>query len=242
MDTRFWGPSAWRLLHLISFSDNRSKSVYTLIKLLPLILPCKYCRESLTEIYKELPLRESYLHNIDEWMYKIHNKVNNKLRKQGLLKTPNPTFAEVKEMYEPWLINPPEHILGFDFFKSVAYIMTNSKGACIPSTEKAGATVAMLKNWWSSIGPSLPFPSWRQQWREAEEREGSAPIEKGKQAMIAWLYKIQGKQNYKDFTKETRAFSSACTKGKTCRVAKTKQRDAIKVKRRKTLKQIGGFL
>ena len=76
MDTRFWGPSAWRLLHLISFSDNRSKSVYTLIKLLPLILPCKYCRESLTEIYKELPLRESFLHNLDEWMYKIHNKVN----------------------------------------------------------------------------------------------------------------------------------------------------------------------
>jgi len=232
MDTRFWGPSAWRLLHLISFSDNRSKSVYTLIKLLPNILPCKYCRESLTEIYKELPLRESFLHNLDEWMYKIHNKVNNKLRKQGLLKTPTPTFAEVKEMYEPWLTNPPEHILGFDFFKSVAYIMTNSKGV----------TNAMLKNWWSSIGPSLPFLSWQKQWKEAEEREGSAPVEKGKQAMIAWLYKIQGKQTYNDFTKETRAFSSSCKKGKTCRVAKTKQRDAIKVKRRKTLKQVGGFL
>jgi len=206
--------------------------VYTLIKLLPNILPCKYCRESLTEIYKELPLRESFLHNLDEWMYKIHNKVNNKLRKQGLLKTPNPTFAEVKEMYEPWLKNPPEHILGFDFFKSVAYIMTNSKGV----------TNATLKNWWSSVGPSLPFTSWQKQWKEAEEREGSAPVEKGKQAMIAWLYKIQGKQTYNDFTKETRAFSSSCKKGKTCRVAKTKQRDAIKVKRRKTLKQVGGFL
>jgi hypothetical protein len=100
----------------------------------------------------------------------------------------------------------------------------------------------MLKNWWSSIGPSLPFLSWQKQWKEAEKREGSAPVEKGKQAMIAWLYKIQGKQTYNDFTKETRAFSSSCKKGKTCRVAKTKQRDAIKVKRRKTLKQVGGFL
>jgi len=230
MDTRFWGPSAWRLLHLMAFSDHRSPELYTFLKNLPYILPCKYCRESLKKFYKESPLRESYKDRLAKWMYEIHNDVNNKLRKQGFLKTPNPSFAEVKEMYEPLLTKPPEHILGFDFFKSVAY--AKSKTSKEPE----------LREWWNSVGEALPFLLWRQQWREAEEREGPAPIEKGKQAMIAWLYRIQGKQNYKDFTKETRAFSSSCTKGKTCRVAKTKQRDAIKVKRRKTLKQVGGFL
>ena len=230
MDTRFWGPSAWRLLHLMAFSDHRSPELYTFLKNLPYILPCKYCRESLKKFYKESPLRESYKDRLAKWMYEIHNDVNNKLRKQGLLKTPNPTFTEVKEMYEPLLTNPPEQILGFDFFKSVAY--AKSKTSKEPE----------LKEWWNSVGKALPFTSWQNQWKEAEEREGPAPIEKGKQAMIAWLYRIQGKQNYKDFTKETRAFSSSCTKGKTCRVAKTKQRDAIKIKRRKTLKQVGGFL
>lgn len=232
MDTRFWGPSAWRLLHLMAFSDHRSPELYTFLKNLPNILPCKYCRESLRKFYKESPLRDAYPNDLAKWMYDIHNDVNNKLRKQGLLKTPNPTFAEVKEMYKPWLTNPPEHILGFDFFKSVAYIKSKSKSS--KETE--------LKEWWNSIGEALPFSAWRQQWSAAEEKEGKAPLEKGRQAVVAWLYRIQGKQNYKDFTKETRAFSSACTKGKTCRVAKTKQRDAMKIKRRKTLKQVGGFL
>jgi hypothetical protein len=218
----------------MAFSDHRSPELYTFIKNLPHILPCKYCRESLKKFYKESPLRESYKNSepdrLAKWMYEIHNDVNNKLRKQGLLKTPNPTFAEVKEMYEPWLTNPPEHILGFDFFKSVAY--AKSKSSKEPE----------LKEWWNSVGEALPFSSWREQWKEAEKREGKAPVEKGKQAMIAWLYKIQGKQNYNDFTKEARVFSSSCKKGITCRAIKTKQRETIKVKRRKTLKQVGGFL
>lgn len=230
MDTRFWGPSAWRLLHLMAFSDHRSPELYRFLKNLPNVLPCKYCRESLRKFYKESPLRDAYPNDLAKWMYNIHNDVNNKLRKQGLLKTANPTFAEVKEMYEPWLINPPEHILGFDFFKSVAYIKLKT------STEPE------LKEWWNSIGEALPFPAWRSEWSKAKEKEGKAPLEKGRRAVIAWLYRIQGKQNYKDFTKETKAFSSSCTKGKTCRVAKTKQRDALKIKRRKTLKQVGGFL
>jgi len=231
MDTQFWGPSAWRLLHLMAFSDHRSPEVYTFLKNLPYILPCKFCRESLKKFYRESPLREAYPNNIAKWMYEIHNDVNNKLRKQGLLKAPNPTFKEVKEMYEPQLLKADkEHILGFDFFKSVAYV--KSKSNCEPE----------LKEWWNSIAEALPFPTWRQQWKAAEEKEGKAPLEKGKQAMIAWLYRIQGKQNYKDFTKETKAFSSSCTKGTTCRVSKTKQRDAMKQKRRKTLKQVGGFL
>jgi hypothetical protein len=217
----------------MAFSDHRSPELYTFLKNLPYILPCKYCRESLRKFYKESPLRDAYNSVPDKlakWMYEIHNDVNNKLRKQGLLKTPNPTFAEVKEMYEPWLTNPPEHILGFDFFKSVAY--AKSKSSKEPE----------LKEWWNSVGEALPFSAWRHQWKEAEEREGKAPVEKGKQAVIAWLYKIQGKQNYNDFTKEARVFSSSCTKGKTCRAIKTKQRETIKVKRRKTLKQVGGFL
>jgi hypothetical protein len=34
------------------------------------------------------------------WLYKVHNLVNGKLRKQNLLQESNPSFASVKKVYE----------------------------------------------------------------------------------------------------------------------------------------------
>jgi len=36
---------------------------------------------------------------LSKWLWRIHNKVNEKLRGQGLLKEANPSFASVKEVY-----------------------------------------------------------------------------------------------------------------------------------------------
>ena len=53
MDTRFWGPSAWQLFHLIAF-QNDSKELMLMIKD---VLPCKFCRESTRQFTHELPMK-----------------------------------------------------------------------------------------------------------------------------------------------------------------------------------------
>ena len=108
MDTKFWGPSAWKLLHMAAFQYNQTTQhddMSRFLSLLPFVLPCKFCRKSLTEYYEELPF-EDHLGSQKElsiWLYKIHNKVNGKLKSQGLLKEPNPSFREVSEKYKSYL-------------------------------------------------------------------------------------------------------------------------------------------
>ena len=230
MDTRFWGPSAWRLIHLIAFSDHRSPDVYTFLEELPHILPCRYCRSSLAEYYTHRPVPKTEL---ARWSYEIHNDVNNKLRKQGHLHKPNPPFSEVKEHYMAAL-SSNTHVLGFDFFKSVAFV-----------TSKLDPR--HLKRWWNSIPKALPFPEWREQWSQAAAKAGTVPLHKGRTAVLAWLFKICKEMEletntFKDYCKEARTFSSTCPKGKgTCRSLKTRRREILKKRRAITLKQIGGF-
>ena len=230
MDTRFWGPSAWRLLHLIAFSEHRNPDVFIFLEELPHILPCRFCRSSLTEFYKHRPVDRN---DLAHWMYEIHNDVNNKLRKQGHLHKPNPPFSEVKKYYTELLESADGHVLGFDFFKSVAFV-----------TSKLDPR--HLKRWWKSIPKALPFPEWREQWSSAAT-EGPVPVTKGRTAVLAWLYKICKQMSletgkFKDYCKEARTFSSTCPKGKgTCRSTKTRRRELLKKRRAITLKQIGGF-
>ena len=234
MDTRFWGPSAWRLINLIAFSDYRSADVYTFLEELPHVLPCKFCRSSLAEFYIHRPV-PGPKEDMARWSYEIHNDVNNKLRKQGHLRKPNPPFSEVKDYYEKRLLES-KHVLGFDFFKSVAFVTSKLEQS-------------HLQRWWSSIPNALPFPEWREQWSAAVKKEGNAPVRKGRTAVLAWLYKIcdhldvpHNAANFKDYCKEARAFSSMCPTGKgTCRSIKTRRRETIKKRRAITLKQIGGF-
>lgn len=247
MDTRFWGPSAWRLFHLQTFALEKgflkkSTALYTFYKNLPFILPCKFCRESLAEYYESQPLKEAWdSDTLTEWLYTIHNRVNDKLRKQHLLRCKNPSFSEVRTKYEKWVMQDFLHynILGFDFFKSVAYISAKEN--------------PQLELWWSTLAESLPFPEWRSAWSKAEKEFGPAPVEKGKHSMLSWLYRIHmhinktlngqfKEQNFQDFSHEARAFSSKCSdKSKTCRANKFNQRNSLKKHRKFTLKQVGGF-
>ena len=105
MDTRFWGPSGWRLLHLIAFSyepDKQKEEVRELFETLPFVLPCKFCRASLAEYMEEDPLEPALKsrETLSKWLWRIHNMVNEKLRGQGLLKEANPSFASVKGFYD----------------------------------------------------------------------------------------------------------------------------------------------
>jgi hypothetical protein len=117
IDTRFWGPSAWQLFHLIAFRSDHPDDVLNSIKD---ILPCRFCRESTTQFVKDHPLRG----DPGKWLYDIHNTVNDKLRRQAkddptvVDPGPDPSFAEVKSRYAAM---KPTNIPGRDFLFSIAY-------------------------------------------------------------------------------------------------------------------------
>ena len=108
MDTKFWGPSGWKLLHLITFAKaepthQEVADLKCFFSTLPYILPCKFCRKSLSEYMVKLPLEDALKgggpYAIAKWLWKIHNSVNSKLREQKLLKESDPPFASVKKLY-----------------------------------------------------------------------------------------------------------------------------------------------
>jgi hypothetical protein len=117
MDTRFWGPSAWQLFHLVAFVSEHPDDVLNKMKD---VLPCRYCRESTTEFTKRHPLRG----DPGRWMYDIHNMVNDKLRKQAredptvVNPGPDPTFECVRNRYEKM---KPNQVPGRDFLFSIAF-------------------------------------------------------------------------------------------------------------------------
>lgn len=133
MDTKFWGPSGWKLLHSISYNypinpTKKDKTIYKKFYLsLRQVLPCKYCRKSIKKFIEELPI-EPYLENrelLTDWIYQIHNKVNDKLRKQGLLNKKNPLKKEVDEIYKKL----GSKVYGMDFLLTIGfnYPMTDIK-------------------------------------------------------------------------------------------------------------------
>jgi len=133
MDTRFWGPDGWKLLHSITigYPDKPTeveKETYRLFfNCLKHILPCIYCRRSYTQYIAELPV-EGYLGSkkkLVEWLYLLHNKVNDKLRKQGLNPYPDPPLKEIQDRYTNFVkeinaancINMP----GWDFLYCILF-------------------------------------------------------------------------------------------------------------------------
>lgn len=108
MDTKYWGPSGWKLLHLITIAHEfptaaQSSALKCFFSTLPYILPCKFCRKSLSEYVVEFPLEDALNskapYAVAKWLWEIHNCVNSKLREQKLLTDPDPPFASVKKLY-----------------------------------------------------------------------------------------------------------------------------------------------
>lgn len=133
MDTTFWGPDGWKLLHSIAVhfpenpTDNAKKQYKKFFKTLPYVLPCKYCRDSLSEFYIELPI-EPFLVNkkkLFEWSYRIHNKVNDKLRRQGLCTDENPKKKECFDYYTSYIKDLNNNncidMPGWDFMYSLTF-------------------------------------------------------------------------------------------------------------------------
>ena len=131
MQTSKWGPPGWVLLHKITSKYNPSyktkeythKHLYKqFFNHLKHMLPCKYCRESYTQYITELPI-DSYLvsrKKMMEWLYLIHNKVNDKLRKQGLLNKKDPSFESIYKKYDN-MCDCKVTCIAWDFIYSIVF-------------------------------------------------------------------------------------------------------------------------
>jgi hypothetical protein len=247
MDTRFWGPSGWRLLHIVVSTPlngrnfNRIKDFFIL---LPFILPCKFCRQSLSIYYKKRPIPNEYT-EMNRWLYDIHNEVNDKLRKQNLIHEPNPSFEKVQEDYLKFTQSPcaSSTILGWDFLFSVANT-TPSKAlhstAIVDAPEELltpelrnewntmnyKERIPYVEKWWNLLKMVYPYKPWINAWRKAESTYGLAPVKKGKRTVLSWLFNIQNtvckmmmeQTPYRSFNglcKEVSLFSSGCGNAKT---------------------------
>ena len=267
MDTRFWGPSGWRLLHLIletPLEERNEKQIKTLFETLPYILPCKFCRNSLSTYYEKHPIPEDYT-DMSHWLYVIHNEVNNKLRSQGLATEDNPKYEDIKKRYKEWTSMPcsSTQMLGWDFLFSIANT-TPTKASHSSPMANAPTTLdtVELKNrwntmtykerlpyvqkWWQTIGQVLPFKPWRKAWSTAIRKEGQAPLNKGRRATLNWLFRMEQficktmaeqapHNSFYGLCKEVSAFSSGCGKKTSPRVKTCR---AKKEKARETLRRL----
>jgi hypothetical protein len=104
MLTTVWGPSMWHFLHTMSFNypveptsaDKRHYQQFVLN--LRYTLPCKYCRQNLTNNLRATPLTLAHMKNRDtfsRFVYKLHETVNKLLHKKSGL-----TYCDVRERYE----------------------------------------------------------------------------------------------------------------------------------------------
>jgi hypothetical protein len=263
MDTRFWGPSGWRLLHLISFQAPTlpTSKLRVFWEHLPYVLPCKYCRASLTD-YMGADPHPAAAAEAAAWMYRIHNRVNCKLKEQKLLDAPNPKWSEIKERYEAWIAAPctRRRMLGWDFLYSIANTTPSAttKSTPMPGAPPSLPTVALqnrwntlsaqarlphLATWWSLLGAVLPFAEWRAAWATAVAAQGPAPLQKGRRGMVAWLYRMERAtcaalkeatphNSFEGLCSELATFSSGCGKSKRSKTCR-----ATKMRARTTLRQ-----
>lgn len=194
MDTKYWGPSGWRLLHLITFTyEPTNKAVARLFRSLPFVLPCKFCRASLHQYMEDDPLEPALVSRaaLSKWLYRIHCMVNAKLRGQRLLNDADPPFESVKRVYDERIASGciRTEFEGWEFLFSIAenhpHCLAAKKSTPMncPPNPPADATDGQKNQWnvlspgdrmkyyemfWESLGDSLPFKEWRSAWTNLE--------------------------------------------------------------------------
>lgn len=241
MDTRYWGPSGWRLLHLISFAatPSRYSHIRALFETLPYVLPCKYCRESLSEYIAADPLPAN-ASALPKWLWRIHNDVNAKLRGQHLHVEPDPPFQTVKRIYSERLDAgcSRTHFEGWEFLFSIAeaHPLSRQTKTSVPIKDhppKEGLTDLELNQWnlmtpeermpyytrfWNLLPHTLPFPEWSAAWRQAVRAAGP-PVCRAECLKYLWTIRrhlekeleLLNSTTYDSLCKELRNHRSKCS-------------------------------
>tara|TARA_B100002019_G_C21101599_1_gene513825 strand:- start:53 stop:853 length:801 start_codon:yes stop_codon:yes gene_type:complete len=106
--TKLWGPPAWEYLHSVSFgyplepTDEQKKNYRNFFINVGNTLPCKFCRNSYNDfiVSNDTKLNDDDLknrENLTRWLYRMHEKVNNKLNI-----TYNTTYEQLVNRYESY--------------------------------------------------------------------------------------------------------------------------------------------
>ena len=264
-DTKFWGPSAWKLLHCITYKYNpatQKKYMARFLSLLPFVLPCKFCRKSLTEYFAILPFTTALSSQkaLSAWMYKVHNKVNEKLKSQGLPVAPIPTLKEVNSKYESYLEQGCSRtvFLGWEFLFSILDNHPYSKEGqkTTPFECPAPPVTDIDKNRFNTLTPDeripyiiaffevlprvLPYKEWEESWGSGCDSDSKYPckeIAKGRRQAIAWLWKIR-RGLEADFDLQNKdTFLGLCQTVASHRSGCSKSSRAITCRRKRSLKQ-----
>ena len=246
MDTRFWGPSGWRLLHLISFQAKELEVVKLIqfFKNLPYVLPCKFCRASLTDYYMADPIPDT-AESFPKWLFRVHNRVNDKLREQKLLETKNPTWNEVQKKYTKMskASCSRRQMMGWDFLFSISYTIpcpdvASSPMADSPPIDQLNTPelrnrwsmisreerIPYIQEWWDILPEVLPFKEWRNTWKE--NIHSSPSVEGGRLNFTAWLFTAEQimcqklseqspHDSFQGLCTELETFASGCGKKRT---------------------------
>ena len=198
MDTRFWGPDGWKLLHSITvnYPDCPSKHCKQQYKkffmTLPYVLPCKYCRESLDKYYNELPI-DGFLSNkktLFNWSYQIHNKVNRKLKLQGFNSKKNPTMLKMFSFYKHYLneinlsncINMP----GWDFMYSLTFNYCTNVNKF-----KSKYRANQYKTFYRSLAYVLPFKIIKPLYKKKLQITDFSKVFLTRNKFKRWLYSLE---------------------------------------------------
>lgn len=269
MDTKYWGPSGWRLLHLIAekeASDEKywSPSHERFWAVLPYILPCKFCRTSLTTYYEKYPIPQDPS-QMGRWLYKIHNCVNDKLRSQGQTIPTPPPYSVVKKHYRNMLEQDCTELSfpGWEFLFCIAdnYPTASGRSAPMPDTPadlpsdldvktknkynllSNEERIGFLGEFWASLAPVMPFV----EWRRAMEKYCDGPQEcvrdfRGSSVAKARLWRIKcaldsvlGKKSAESYYDLCRAVASKRSGCSSSPRARTCR--AVQTKRQKTTKK-----
>jgi hypothetical protein len=104
MLTSVWGPIFWFFLHTMSFNyptkptADTKKYYKDFILSLKNILPCRHCRDNLSENFKKLPITTKDMKNretFSRYVYNLHELINKMLNKKS-----NLTYEEVRDRFE----------------------------------------------------------------------------------------------------------------------------------------------
>lgn len=224
IDTRFWGPSAWQLFHLIAFFSPNPQDTLLDIKD---VLPCKFCRASTTEYTALMPIASC--EDPGRWMYELHNRVNGKLRSQAktdpmvVSPDPNPSFEEVKSRYERIQQSKPVAVPGRDFLLSIAVNYGDT-------TPVECDVVAIHKTFWMRMTQVYPFEPLRAIVTNYVQTKSIEKALKDRHSYSKWVYGLLKRLSskvkapiptYAGYIQHVMYYKSGCQKktykGKTCR-------------------------
>jgi hypothetical protein len=246
MDTRYWGPSGWKLLHSITFSYDVSlkKEYKDFFNAVAYVLPCKFCRKSYSEYILKDPVENALdsKEHLSKWLWRIHNKVNEKLRSQGLCNYEDPPFHSVKKIYEEKLHQgcSKVHFEGWEFLFSIveghpyAKLSVSSKqfndntdgdesSTRTPLEEnmynkmKPSDRLVYYKLFWSTLPKVLPFKEWRDLWKKYDKKTYDSRSESLKnlysvRCSLEKDLELQNKTKFSSLCKELRSYKSGCNK------------------------------